>query len=297
MSNRRDVYHFTDRRQGLSTGLYAKQRRIMKRLVTLISLVLIFYCHAPSHADTVTLVADEWCPFNCVPGSEEPGYIVEISRRIFEKAGHTLVYRVLPWKRAIIMSREGAYTGIIGASPEEAGDFIFPEEEFGQLANDFFVRKGNPWRFGGMDSLQSIKLGIIQGYDYTPIFNEYIRQNPDKVDTVSGEEPIWTNLKKLVNGRFDVMLSQRDIVRHKAKKMGLADAIEFAGTDKVYDPIYIAFSPAIPKSAEYAALLDKGVREMRASGELAGILDRYGLTDWKEEAMKAGSMNGDSKKQ
>lgn len=44
---------------------------------------------------------------------------------------------------------------------------------------------------------------------------------------------------------------------------------------------FIAFSPVNPKSREYAAILDRGMAEMRASGRLRQILQRYGVKDWK----------------
>lgn len=33
----------------------------------------------------VVLGADEWCPYNCTPGSNQPGYVVELAKAIFEK--------------------------------------------------------------------------------------------------------------------------------------------------------------------------------------------------------------------
>jgi polar amino acid transport system substrate-binding protein len=43
----------------------------------------------------------------------------------------------------------------------------------------------------------------------------------------------------------------------------------------------VAFSPAIKESARYAEILTKEMKAMRASGELAAILGRYAVDDWK----------------
>ncbi|MNT92496.1 hypothetical protein D3C72_2337940 [compost metagenome] len=49
------------------------------------------------------------------------------------------------------------------------------------------------------------------------------------------------------------------------------------------DPfLYVSFSPANPKSPQYAALITKGISELRQSGELKKILDKYGVLDWEE---------------
>ncbi len=44
--------------------------------------------------------------------------------------------------------------------------------------------------------------------------------------------------------------------------------------------VSIAFSPAKPDSRRCAEILDQGITEMRASGELGKILAKCGLTDW-----------------
>ena len=44
-------------------------------------------------AKTVVLVADEWCPYNCAPNSDKPGYVVEIAELVFAEAGHTVIYK------------------------------------------------------------------------------------------------------------------------------------------------------------------------------------------------------------
>ena len=38
-------------------------------------------------SDVISIRADEWFPFNGTPGSETPGYIIEIADGIFTEAG------------------------------------------------------------------------------------------------------------------------------------------------------------------------------------------------------------------
>ncbi|GGW80748.1 hypothetical protein [Alteromonas halophila] len=42
-----------------------------------------------------------------------------------------------------------------------------------------------------------------------------------------------------------------------------------------FQPCYIAFSPAVAAHQELASALDDGVRQLRLSGELAQIAERY----------------------
>ena len=98
-------------------------------------------------SDTITIVADDWCPYNCEPGSDSPGYVVEVAREVFSMAGYSLEYKYVPWARAVREVDKGTYNGAIGASTGDLPTGIFPEEELGFYYKDFIIRKGDVWRF------------------------------------------------------------------------------------------------------------------------------------------------------
>lgn len=238
---------------------------------------------APARADVITLRADEWCPYNCAEGSDMPGYGIEVATEIFAKAGHTLEYGNMAWARALEECRKGTVMAVIGAAKKEVPDFVFPEETIAVADNSFVVKKGSPWRYEGPQSLEGIKLGVIRGYSYDGEVGDYVetnRRNPRRIDVVGGEGALDMNLKKLNAGRVAATVDAGPVLAYKMKQLGFTDRMQFVGS---VDPslTYIAFSPANPKSREYADILDKGLAEMRASGRLKQILDRYGVPDWK----------------
>ena len=61
-------------------------------------------------ADTISLRADIWPPYNATPGSDKPGYIVEIATEIWNNEGHQVNYATVPWERAISEARSGTST-------------------------------------------------------------------------------------------------------------------------------------------------------------------------------------------
>lgn len=236
-----------------------------------------------ARADVITLRADEWCPYNCAEDSDKPGYGIEVAKEIFAKAGHTLDYKTMAWARALEDGRKGAINAVIGADKVEAADYVFPAESIAVIDNTFVVKKGSGWKYAGPASLEKIKLGGIQGYSYSGEVGDYMTanaKNAARIDMVGGDNALEMNLKKVAAGRLDAAVDAKPVLAYKLMKMNLADKLEFAGS---VDPshIYIAFSPANPKSKEYAAILDKGIADMRASGRLKQLLDRYGASDWK----------------
>lgn len=147
----------------------------------------------------------------------------------------------------------------------------------------FYIRKGYSWRFEDIESLHSIRLGVIKGYDYRQWLDDYIKNNEerDAVQVMTGNAPLQRNLKKLIDSRLDVVVDNEAAIRWVAKSMGILPEIEAAGYGKVVSYCYIAFSPNSPNSEKYAAILSRGIASLRASGRLQEILDKYGLRDWR----------------
>ena len=252
--------------------------KILFHVIFLISLIVY---STSATADTITIVADNWCPYNCEPNSLEPGYGIEISEHVFEVAGHEVKYEILPWDAAIQKVREGKYNSVIGASKEDAPDFVFPEEEFGISKVVFFAKKGSSWRFEGLQSLSKVKIGLVKNYSYGQELDKFFQENQNMVQYAYGDDPYSINIKKLLEGKIDVTVEDPYVILLKAKRMGVGDQIIKVGEFGSGQKLYIAFSPVITKSKEYAAILTKGIKKLRDSGELDKILAKYGLEDWK----------------
>ena len=235
-----------------------------------------------SGGDFITLVADEWCPYNCVPNTDTPGFMIEIAQYAFERLGHTIHYEKTPWARAIRGTREGRYDGIVGTGREETPDFVFPEHELGRAVHVFYVRQGAAWKYGGLASLEEISLGVIRDYSYGNLYETYIEPNKadgKRIQMVSGAVGLMQNIKKLLAGRIDALIEDRAVFQNFLYQANLPDQFEEAGVAYEED-VYIAFSPSHPHATEYAGILSAAVVELRTSGKLTTILIKYGLHDW-----------------
>ncbi len=235
-------------------------------------------------AAEVSLRADLWYPMNGVPGSANPGYMVEVAKEALAAGGHTINYQNMPWERAVTEVRAGKFDCAIGAYKEDAPDFVYPDEELGRDVQAFYVKKGNAWKYtGDINALKSISLGVIGGYAYGEEFDKFLESAGanSNVQVINADNALEQNLKKLQAGRITATLESVYVAEAKLKEMNLSGQIEAAGLFGEPTPMYIACSPAKPSSKEYAKLLGDGVKKMRASGKLKSILDKYGLKDWK----------------
>lgn len=235
----------------------------------------------PRSSDRVViLAADPWCPYNCISGAAPEGYMVDLAREALGLAGFELTYVNMSWARALEQAESGYIDGVIGAFTTDAPGFTFPEEHLGISHIELYTEPGQNWRYEGIDSLQDQTLIALNGYSYSPELDDYILRNRDnqkRVWILSGPAPLERAIRLVLEHRSDVLPEDRDVMawtlHHRLPGVQLRKAGALHQT-----PVYIAFSPATPRSAELADALSRGIRELRASGRLAEILAGYGVS-------------------
>jgi polar amino acid transport system substrate-binding protein len=260
-----------------------------KALLSLLAIYITFLQPAQAEtvkAETITIVADEWCPYNCEPGSEKPGFMIEIAQKAFAKHNIAVEYINIPWTRSLAAVRKGKYNAVTSATENEVPNLVIPLVEQGYARDAFYVKSGNPWRYKNVKSLENITLGIIADYNYGEDLDAYIskhKDNLEKIQSLSSDDALDLNIKKLLSGRIDAFVEAEYVAGYTMAKQGNSDKIDYAGPipTSSNNNLYVAFSPAIKESAGYAEILTKEMKAMRASGELAAILGRYAVDDWK----------------
>lgn len=237
------------------------------------------------HAEDIILAADRWCPFNCEPGSANPGILVEIAERAFKKSkfyaeGDKFIYKDMPWARAIEEARRGQIDGIIGASKDDAPDFIFPDKSLISTVNKFYTLADNRIDSLAISSLQNLTLGAIRDYAYIDELNQYIKlntHNSKRVQLSSGDDPLGINIRKLLAKRIDVLVEDESVMNYTLHKLKLKNQIKSLNSDLTSDVLYVAFAPSKARSKELANLVSKEMESLEHSPELKQILNKYGM--------------------
>jgi len=256
----------------------------MSSIIRLVSAVapLFVALHSVSAAEVVKLAADEWCPYNCAPDGDRPGYMVEIVREALKPAGVTVEYSTMPWKRALLDMREGRLNGAVGAQVGEA-EGLFPKEPLGAGRNILAMlpEKAASLTWTGVESLKSLRLGGAQGYAYDqgPI-DAYIAGAGKTVELLSGTEIQSQNLRKLLAGRIDAVIEDENVMRMTISEMQPKPDVRIVVIGEAAS-VSVAFSGAIPDSKKHVDLIDDYVVKARADGRLKTLLAKYGLEDWK----------------
>lgn len=200
-----------------------------------------------------------------------------------EKHGIKVKYIAMNWLRAVKEAERGAYDGLVASTKSDTPNFIFPDEEQGVLEYRFFIRKGSSTTTGIEEKLlSSLVLGVIRGYHYEPTIDEYIQKNHNsgQVIVAHGVEPLVGLAKMLINKRIDALIEDQSVAHLAFNRLNLRNKIS-TGHLVTRKNVYIAFSPSFPHAKKFAKLLSKGMKDIRQSGELKKVLDKYGISDWK----------------
>lgn len=251
-----------------------------------LTFLLVIFAVQSFASETLSIRADIWPPYNDEPKSNKPGYMVMVLMEIFLRQGYALDYQAMAWDESIETVRKGQFNAVIGASKDDAPDFIFPKESFGISDTAFFVKPGTAWKYDGINSLKKVRLGVIEGYAYDEALDAYIKahRGTDRIVVSSGDDPMKNLAFKLENGHIDAIAEDTNVMMSAILSGKIPyKGIVAAGSLKDKSELYIAFSPKSPKSKELAAKFDAGIKELRSSGKLEAILGLYGLTDWKKK--------------
>lgn len=193
--------------------------------------------------------------------------------------GHTLDYQLMPWSRALVEVRSGNITGVVGVEEGDHEGLVF-SDKMGDDSICFFVNQGDTFKFTGiadMAKLQSV--GSAQGYVYPDEFMNWQKANPTKVQSVSGDNTLELNTKKVKGHRIQAFVENASVVDHARKSIPELKGVVSAGCLANAD-LFAGVSAKNPKSAEIVKAINAKLTELKKSGELKKILSKYGMTPW-----------------
>lgn len=246
--------------------------------------VVTLYIAPSSWAESISIRADPWLPYNGLGNKAPGGYMIDVAEKIARASGHTINYANMPWDDALAAVRKGEYDCVVGAARDDADDFMFPDASWGKSQNAFFGMAESPWRFTGLESLDAVRLAVIESYSYSDDLDAYIEahRTDGKIVTITGiRRATMSAVSQLVSRKADAFVEDVNVMQQTLNTMQMTDRVVNKGTLDELTDIYVACTPAKPRGKEYAKMFSDGIVNLRASGELQTILDAYGLKDWE----------------
>ncbi|MGK0442150.1 MAG: polar amino acid transport system substrate-binding protein [Pseudohongiellaceae bacterium] len=243
--------------------------------VVVVNLALLFV-GSFSLAETVTLVADEWCPYSC-KDTNKPGIGIEIARSAFEQQGFDVEYKVNDRAQALEYVKEHPMAVLVGTTKVEAPELVFPQYNvsFTRLC---FIHNIKGWHFKKLSSFNNLRLGVVLADNYGGRFDRVVSHMKDQ-RRIKVYPSTAQLLAAYLNNEVDIMLDDKHVVKHALQQKDINAAYDYDNCSR--RKLMLAFSPKdVVKSELLAKRLDVVLLKMLKNGEVKAIHQRYGVVNY-----------------
>lgn len=219
------------------------------------------------------LAAPEYPPYSSA-SLPAGGSFVELTRSAFATQGYNPDIDFMPWARIRAKLHSGRYQGALPLWPREVREEKLRASRplfYSQLG--LFVRRNTPLVFSSLDDLRGLRVGVVRGYGYPAHITNSGIHIEEAVDDLS-------NLRKLAAKRFDLVLLERRVGEYLIfNDTNLRDRLVWQEPALESIPLVVGFTAPEAGQPDWAAIFERGLLELHASGEYLRILKRH--SEWR----------------
>lgn len=237
----------------------------MKKIITIFLLILNILS-----ARTIVLATDPFPPFHS-PEVKGYGFFAEIVQAAFKETGHDLKIEFVPWNRALELSENGYYDGVIGAlySDERSKKYLFSDTVY-KMGLSIFVNKNNKFTKKDLESKKNLKLGRVRGY-YYPSEESFIKNH-----SIIESSTLENSLGALINNRLDYIIEANTVISHMLNQKFKNSKDKVVEVETLnYQEYKILISKKIKDKEEILNDFNFGLEKIKKNGVYSKILKKY----------------------
>lgn len=247
----------------------------MKKIAGLTFLWILMVGMVSGWAQTpLNILTLEFPPYAYTENDEIKGFAVELVREAFDRMDVAMEIHILPWARSIRYLQDGDADGLFAMikTDERATFADYPENPLVYENRSFFVHKDSDITFdGNLQELREYQIGDVRGFSHGEQYDNAVKEGVlTNIDYTNFNEQ---NVKKLVNNRLDLIISDKYIVWDLLRQMDAQGTLKH-----LYDleqiPSYLAFS----KKRHLTGVItrfDQAMTEMKADGTYDRIITEF----------------------
>ncbi len=231
--------------------------------------------HVTAFADTLSVVTLHYPPYAYEENGEVKGFSADLLKEVFRRMDIPMQIKVLPWKRALKMVKDGKADAVFLAfKTEDREKFAdFPEEVFITEPTSLFVRKDSDITWDGeLSSMSTYKFARPLGYSSGTDFDNAVKNGV--IPHIEGSGSPQITIRKLIKRRVDILVANRYVILDELKKMDKVGEIKELKPVINEDPSYLAFS----KKRDMKATIKKYnevIKQMKDDGSYQKIIDDF----------------------
>lgn len=205
------------------------------------------------------------------PDIPEEGFGNAMVTAVFRAACHKVDIRLLPWSRALALTKAVQADGIAGAykTPDRQKHFVY-SEPFWVVRSILMAKRAFPLRrYRSLDDLRAYRIGVVQD-------NAAPKGFLDSGLVFDITSTTLSNLRKLRAGRVDIIFDA-ELRLHTAMMRNGFDRTDY----KILSPplgvnrLHFIVSKKHPNADALIAAFNTGLERIRASGQYRTILKKF----------------------
>ena len=255
----------------------------------LLAFFLLMAGAGTSQAETLKVCYDQWAPMTMFTSEEssERGVVNDMLEHIYTSEGYTLEYYEVPLARGLEMVESGLCDILPEYLPSQVSenDFEYANEESFAYTTAFVVRRNDPWRYSGMESIIGKRIATGPGWDYSSVslgYQNYLDDpnNKDFVEVIAGFDDVVDRILQMIRqNRVDLYADNAIVLQYALTQLKLNDELEVISPgfeNKLRE--FPIFSKKIPseKRQELIRIWDEGRLLLEGEKEKA-FLQKYSV--------------------
>ncbi|SMC29310.1 extracellular solute-binding protein, family 3 [Andreprevotia lacus DSM 23236] len=215
---------------------------------------------------------DQWPPFAFVQDGKPAGASIDLVLAAFKAVGVPVNVESGSYVRCMQLVREGRFDALIDVAQndERRPQLLWPRQPMLLLELHLVGNKPRGNDSAGFERMQSRRVGITRGYEY-----------PNRMLTQPGIQLVESpselgNFRHLALGDLDFMLLSRGTLATLLSQLTVSERQhihDWGAIDTL--PLYLAFGPGKPEHQQAADAFDRGMQQLRKSGDDQRILDKW----------------------
>jgi len=264
--------------------------KMMYRLLSVVLFLTATSMASVSHAEALKVCYDQWAPMTIFPseGDSARGVVIDMLDQIYTSKGYNPEYYEVPLARGLDMVADG----LCDMLPEylysktSEKDFVYATEETFAYTTAFVIRRDDPWRYDGIQSIEGRRIATGPGWDYSSMsvdYQNYIDdpKNSELVEVIAGYDDVVDRVFRMIrDNRVDMYADNELVLQHVLHRLNLDEDLQIVrpGLEKklVERPIFSKQIPAA-KRQELIRIWNEGRLSMKGKKE-ATLLKKYNVT-------------------
>ncbi|GLQ29600.1 substrate-binding periplasmic protein [Litoribrevibacter albus] len=245
----------------------------MKYLITILMLSLFSLSTQGSEEKRITVATLEFSPYVSAKLPNN-GWAWEIVEEAFSRQGYQAKLRIMPWARAVEMTKDGQVDALYLANknPERETWAVF-SEPVGEELSVAFKHVEKDIR---IHSLSDLTFYSVIGLRGSHVVDKIRKAGVE----ISGVANIQQGIQMLFYQRADLFVADHYVTNYMLDHefpQSYKSTIEFLDTPLDVNQLHLAISRKIPNHLNLVKLFNAGLEEITADGTYQRILEKHGF--------------------